>query len=318
MQKIIFFVLIISFFLIIPEYHAQLEVGVSPLLLDLGEVEPGTSKIARFYLVTSSQEKFFVYMTSTKDDIRIFKNTKYKEFVNNYSEEDVSSWVEFLSNPVELKEPEESQSTKAGVPIAGAREIIFILKVPDDADPGYHSGIINLNPVGSVEAPSMITIKAVVPLKFVFKVPGKPIREGKILEISSGKYGIDGRLYVNVYFQNTGTVTMGVGPGTVDILDERGSFGSLFTNFAYVKPGETTILSGFWFPKDIELGKYNATASIDYFTGYAFKKSVIDVYKPPTPPVGKVVEEEFVFPWWVLVIIFIVVVIIALLYYYKS
>ena len=109
MRKIIYFVLIISFTLIIPEYHAQLTIGVSPPLLDLGELEPGTSKIARFYLVTSSEEKFFVHMNPTGLDVRTFMTTRYKEFGNNYSEEDVSSWVEFLSNPVELKEPKERQ-----------------------------------------------------------------------------------------------------------------------------------------------------------------------------------------------------------------
>jgi len=318
MRKITYFVFLISFLLIIPEYHAQLTVGVSPPLLDLGELEPGTSRIARFYLVTSSEEKFFVYMNPTKGGISTLMTSKYKDFVYNYSEEDISSWVEFLSNPVELKEPKERQITKAGVPIAGAREIIFILKIPDDAEPGYHWGTINLNPTTFEGAPSMITIKAVAPLKFIFKVPGKAIREGKILEISSGNYGVDGRLMVNVYFQNTGTVTMGVGPGSVNVFDERGSVGSLRTNFNYIKPGETATFYGFWFPEDIELGKYDATAKIDYVTGSAFKQSFIDVYKRPTLPVGKVVEEEFIFPWWVVVIIFIVVVIIALIYYYKS
>jgi len=311
-----YFVFVISFILILPEYYAQLTVGVSPPILDLGELEPGTSKIARFYLVTSSKEKFFVYMNPTKDDISTFA-TRYKDFVNNYSEEDVSSWVEFLSNPVELREIQEGENTKAGVPIAGAREIIFILKIPKNAEPGYHSGMINLNPTTFKGAPSMITIKAVVPLKFIFKIPGKAIREGKILEISSGNY-MDDKLYANVYFQNTGTVTMGVGPGRVNILDERGSLGSLSTNFAYVKPGETIKFFGFWFPEDIELGKYNATAKIDYFTDSAFKQSVIDVYKRPTPPVGKVIEKEFVFPWWAIVLLFIIIVIIALIYYYKS
>jgi hypothetical protein len=318
MQKIIFFILIISFLFILPEHYAQLNVGVSPPILDLGEIEPGTSKIARFYLVTSSKEKFLVQMSPTRDYISTFMNGKYKDFIYNYSEEDVSSWVEFLSNPVELKEVQESQNTKAGTPIAGAREIIFILKVPKNAEPGYHSGVINLNPASLHEAPSMISIKAVVPLKFIFKVPGKAIREGKILEVSSGNYDLDNRLNVNVYFQNTGTVTMGVGPAVVNIFDERGLLDSLSSNFDYVKPGKTTIFSGFWFPKDIKLGKYNATAKIDYITDSAFKQSFIDVYERPTPPVGKVVEKEFVFPWWAIILLFIFVAIIALIYYYKS
>jgi hypothetical protein len=282
----------------------------------LGEIEPGTSKIARFYLVTPSEEKIFVYMSTSKSDIRIFKNTKYKDFVYNYSEEDIRPWIEFLSNPVELNPPLKKQTTEAGVPITGAREIIFMLKVPEDAESGYHSGKINLNPVGS--EPSMFTIKAVVPLQFMFKVPGEAVREGKILEISSGNYGIDGRLNMNVYFQNTGTVTMYVGPGTIEILDERGPIGSVSTNFAYVEPGETTAFSGFWFPENIELGNYNAKATLNYFTGSTSKQSSIDVYKKTTPPVGKVVEEEFVLPWWGVVLIFIIVVVIALIYYYKS
>jgi len=317
MRKIIYFVFITSFLFIIPAYNAQLSVGVSPPVLDLGEVKPGTSRIARFYLVTSSKDKFFVHMTPTQDDISTFKTTEYKDFVYNYSEENVISWVEFLSNPVELKEPQQKQRTKAGAPITGAREIIFILKVPEDAESGYHSGKISLDPTNFKGAPSMFAIKAVVPLKFVFKVPGKAIREGKIFEISSGNY-VDDKLFVNVYFQNTGTVTMGVGPGSVDIFDERGSLGSLSTNFAYVKPGETVTFSGFWFPEDVELGEYNAIATIGYFTGSVSKQSVIDVYKRPAPPVGKVVEEEFVFPWWAIILIFIVVVIIALYKYYKS
>lgn len=317
MRKISYFIFLVSFLLIIPEYHAQLTVGVSPPILDLGEVEPGTSKIARFYVVTSSEEKFFVYMKPTKGDISTFMTSKYKDFVSNYSEEDISSWIKFLNNPVELKEPEERQITKAGVPIAGAREVIFILKVPDDAEPGYHWSTISLDPTTHQGAPSMIAIKAVVPLKLIFKVSGNAIREGKILEISSGNY-VHGELLVNVYFQNTGTITLGAGPGSVEIFDERGSLGSVTTNFNYVKPGETIKFFGSWLPKDIEYGKYNATAKIGYVTGSATKKSVIDVYERPTPPVGKVIEEEFVFPSWAIVLIFIVVVIIALIYYYKS
>lgn len=314
MRKIIYFVLFVSFLLIIPGYHAQLSVGVSPGVLDLGEIEPGTSKIARFYLVTSSKEKFFVRMESVKADINTFTTSKYKDFIHNYSEEDITSWVEFLNNPVELAPPGESQTTKAGVPITGSREVIFILRVPDDAEPGYHSGVINLNPKNFKGAPSTITIKAVVPLKFIFKIPGKATREGKILEINPGTY-VGDKLYVNVFFQNTGTVTMGVGPGRIYISDEIDQSVSLPTNFAYVEPGETKIFSGTWSPEDI--GEYNATANINYFTGAAFKESIIDVYKRPAPPVGRVVEEEFVFPPWALILLFISVVIIALYIYYK-
>jgi len=269
-------------------------------------------------LVTSSEEKFFVYLNPTKDDISTFSTSKYKDFIYNYSEEDITSWVEFLSNHVELKKPQESQITKAGVPITGAIEIIFILKVPKNAEPGYHSSVISLNPTTYEGAPSMIAIKAVAPLKLIFKVPGKTIREGKILEISSGNYVSDGRLMVNVYFQNTGTVTMGVGPGRVNILDERGLLSSLATNFNYVKPGETIKFFGVWSPENVELGEYNATANIGYFTGSASKQSIIDIYEMPTPPVGKVVEKEFVFPSWSIILILIIIAVIALIYYYKS
>jgi len=317
MRKIIYFVLIISFLVLISKCHAQLTVGVSPAVLDLGEIEPGTSKIARFYLVTTSEEKFFVYMKPNKGNIRTFTIDKYKDYINNYSEEDASSWVEFLRNPVEMEEPLNKETTKIGAPINGAREVIFILKIPEDAEPGYHSGRIDLEPTTFEGAPSMISIKAVAPLIFIFKVPGTAIREGKILEISSGDYTPDGRLKLNIYFQNTGTITLHA-TGSAEIWDDRGKLDSMGTNFAGVEPGKIVNFVGFWSPKNMEIGKYNATARIDYVTGSAFKQSIIDVYKPPTPPIGKVIEEEFVFPWWAIILIFIVIVLIALVYYYKS
>ena len=316
MRKIIF-IPIFLFILLIPKSFSQLTVGVSPPILDLGEIEPGTSKIARFYLITSSKEKFLVSMSPVRGNIRLFSTDKYKDYINNYSEEDVSSWVELLRNPVDLKEPLKKETTKAGVPIEGAREVIFILKVPEDAEPGYHSGRIDLDPTTYKGAPSMISIKAVAPLNFIFKVPGRAVREGRVLEVSSGSYGADGRLNLNVYFQNTGTVTL-IATGTAEIFDDRGKLDSLSTNLLFIEPGSTVTFFGFWFPGDLELGKYNAEAKINYFSDSASKQSVIDVYKRPTPTVGKVVEKEFVFPWWATVLIFIVVAIIALIYYYKS
>lgn len=316
MKKLIY-VSVILFALLIPKSFSQLTVGVSPQILDLGEIEPGISKIARFYLVTSSKEKFFVYMKSTRDDIRTFTNDKYKDHINNYSEEDTNSWIEFLNNPVELQETVEKKTTKAGVPITGAREIIFILNVPENAEPGYHSGRIDLNPTSFGGSPSMLSIKAVVPLIYVFRVPGRAIREGKILDVSSGDYGTDGRLNLKIYFQNTGTVTLKT-IGSAQIFDNRGILDSLSTNLDFVEPGKTVVFSGFWFPGNLKIGKYNATAELDYTTGLATKKSFIEVYERPVMPVAKVVEEEFIFPWWTMILIFIVIIIIAIYLYYKN
>ena len=311
-RKIIILTLVF-FSILISKCNAQLSVGVSPPLIDLGEIQPGASKIGRFNVITVSKEISIVRLSASKGNIDYFMN-KYGDLGYNYSEEDISSWVEFISNPVKLEKSSESSTTKGGGKISGASEVIFILHVPKDAEPGYHSGLIDLYPI-IPESSRPITIQSISPLIFIFKVPGKALREGKIMDLSSGSY-YPGRLNLNVYFKNTGTVTIQLKPAKINVFgDDNKTIASLTSDSSFVKPGEIKRLTAFWPMKEVKIGTYNVTARIDYTTGYAFKKSIVEVYKPPIIP-GRVVEKPSVFPWWILIIFFLILLIGYI--FYKS
>lgn len=312
----ILFITSLLFLLLIPSSSAQITIAVSPGVLDIGKIEPGTSRIARFSLITpSNPENFLVYLRAIRGNSIVFKSSGYKNFLSNYSEEDVSSWVDFISNPVELNQTLENQEPWKGNKIRGARTITFILHVPEDAEPGYHTGFVPLD-IEYLGAKRMISINAVAQLTFIFMVPGNAIREGKILSMSSGSYR-DSGLNIGVFFKNTGTVTIETEPAKIEILDKRGNVIDTATlNSARIKPGELRSLTGLWHLKDVDYGFYNATVEIGYLTGSAFKESTIEVYKPTVPPSPRVVEEEFVFPWWVLLAL--IIIIIAVYLFYKS
>jgi len=304
--------IVIFLTLFMPRIHAQ-SVGVSPPFLDLGEIQPGTTKIATFYLITISEQVSLVHLSKVKGNLDFLMKDEHKAKLFNYSEEDILPWIEFINNPVELKKTDETLKTTTGARITGAREINFIINVPKNAEPGYHMGMVNFNPLAA-ESGKMFAIKAVTPLTFIFKVPGKAVREGRILDVSSGSYYNNG-LLIDIFFENTGTVSMMIAPADIKIFDKNNNLiGTATSNYVYVKPGELKHMVAFWDVKDVEYGKYKVIANLDYISGYASKESTVEVYEKPEMPPARVVEKEFIFPWWVFVIL---IVIIAAYIYYK-
>jgi hypothetical protein len=233
----------------------------------------------------------------------------------NYSEQDILPWIEFIKNPVEVTKTEEKSTTKAGSTIKGATEINFIIKVPKNAEPGYHMGIITLDPL-TRKTGRTISIKGVVPFTFIFKVPGKAVRDGKIFEVTSSGYSGD-FLNIDIFFQNTGTVTITTLPTYIKIFDKKNNNIDSFTWSAlYLKPGEMQHLTAHWDVRNVEFGVYDAEVKIDYISGYASKKSTIELHERLQMPPARVVEKEFVFPWWVVAILALIVIIAYI--YYKS
>jgi len=302
------FVIIISLILLIliSSVNAQLTIGVSPPVLYLGEIEPGSSKIARFNLISTSSEVILTYLTPMNGRLDWLKTSDYKYYTSNYSEQDVTPWIEFTKNPVEVKQT-------LGGTIKGASEATFILKTPENTEPGYHMGQIYLDPAGATKR-SMFNIKATVPLIFIFKVPGKAIRSARIIDVVPGDYsGND--LKLKMFVQNTGTVTLQTYKGMVDIFNGDGKrIGSLTGSGNSIKPGEMRVINLLWSVKDIEEGVYDASVIFDYSTGSVSKNTMIEVTKVSVIPIPKVVEEVYVLPWWILVAVIVIFVIAYFIY----
>jgi len=313
MKRKFLIISILTLFIIssFPISHARtFSVGVSPPVIDLGEIEKGKSKIGRFYIVTPSDEELLVNLETMKGNIDFFKND-YKNFVFNYSEEDTSKWVEFLRNPVILK-PSGELKTNGGT-IKGWREIEFVLNVPENAEPGYHTIIIRPLPRVPTREGWGVTIRAVTTVTILFKVPGRAIREGRILDTSSGNY-VGNSLEVNVFFQNTGTTTIYSHVKSIKISDEYGrAVGSLSSNADFVEPGETKTFKTLWDIRGLDFGSYNANTTVCYITGCTSKQSVIELYVPITPPMV-IYPEERPFSWLTMVIIILILVIAYIIY----
>lgn len=303
-KRFIITILFLSLFSISYVY-AQLTIGVSPHILDFGNINPDSSKIARFKAISSSGEVILTYLIPMDGRLDWFKTSDYKNYASNFSEQSISPWVEFINNPVEVERTE-------GGTIKGASEVMFILNVPEDVEPGYHMGMINLDPVGPAKR-AMFNIKAVVPLIFIFRVPGDAIRDARIIDVVPGDYS-DGNLNLKMFVQNTGTVTLQSFKGTIDVFDkDDGKIFTLSRGGNSIKPGEIDSLNILWPVRDVEEGVYDVTATFDYSTGLVSKNTTIEVTKIPLP-VPRVVKEVYVFPWWVLLVVMIIFVIAYLIY----
>lgn len=307
MKRRILAIIILTFFIIIipPSYARTFSVGVSPSVLNLGDVERGESKIGRFYIVTSSDEELLVYLENMRSTIDFF-NKGYGEFLLNYSEEDTLGWIEFLRNPVELKPSGELKTS--GGSIKGWKEIEFILNVPEDAEPGYHTAAIRPLPRVPKGQDTGVVIRTVTTLTVLFKVPGKAVREGGILDTSSGDYS-GNNLGVNVFFKNTGTVTISASVNSVKISDVYGrDLGSLISSPAFVKPGETVPFKALWDVRGLDVGSYYANATVCYTTGCTNKASAIQIYTPVEAPMVVYPEIGRPFPWFLLIVVAIIII----------
>jgi hypothetical protein len=286
--------------------HAQVTVGVSPPVLDLGEISRGETKVAKFNIITSSQDTLIVRLEAARGKVDFFMPNNYWQYLRNYSEEDTKTWINFLSNPVEL-EPTKIPGTN----IKSAREVSFILSVPEDAEPGYHTAYIMLDPKSAKQSTKPISIRTVFPLTVLFKVPGEAFRDGKIYDTALSGISQD-TTYFNTVFQNTGTVTILITSGEIRIYNSSNiQIATAILPSTYVKPGETKSIRSL-VNTALQPGDYKLQTVVYFSSGYAEKNSTINVIeKPPVAP--KPIEKQK-FPWWIIIIIMVMLI---AYYWYK-
>lgn len=312
-----FLVYFILSLILLPSLVNSVSIGISPGYLDLSEIEPGESRIVRFYIVTSSDDLFLVSLSPVKSvGLGLFEREDYKNLLKFYSEQDPSPWVNFIENPIELLPPEEDyDSTGGGASLRGLREIKFVINVPKNAEPGYHIGEITMSPK-IVHDDKSVSLVSVVPMKYIFKVTGNAVRDGQIIDVKSN--GIhDGRLWLKVLYKNTGNVSVTIDGGEIDIFDKYGRYlMSTETSRGFVKPGETRELNSFADYDLFEEESYNVNAKISYLTGKAEKEGAIEIPEISEIPTGKVVEgeKETKFPIWLVILLIIVIVTLIIIF----
>lgn len=286
---------------------AAISVGVSPPIVELGKLEPGESKVVSFDFITSSEETLLVYMAAEKGKMDFFKSRpQYTYMLQNYSEENVDSWIKLINNPIELKKPEDS-----GTNIRGRREVKFLLNIPEDAEPGYH--LMNIIPTPTFSSETVgaagAVMVSIVPVTILFEIEGEARREGIILDTVYSGY--DGsRLRIDTYFQNTGTDTMTV-RAFQELYDKEGNFiASSPSQKALLEPDEVTALNTQLSTGTIPYDDYIISTKVDYTTGSAYRNSTITLYGLPAAPMA--VAEPFPLFTVGLIIAFIIIIILII------
>ena len=300
--------------------HA-IAIGTAPGVRDMGDVVRGQDLPVEFYLTSNTDKPLIVttsYIPVHMDMYRTEKRTYYTFIPSESSQEDISSWISFSENPL-LVSPGSQKVVRMpdGTSIKYNQKVTVILKIPKDAEPGYHAGAINLNPViqtdGGGTSVSTIGITRFV---FVFKIPGPANREGNIIDFVAERNSAE-RVQVDVLFKNTGTTTITASPDQIKIYD---NYGVVKDNIAAgqikrIAPGKTEIISGYWYDSDgVDAGAYRAEATISYITGMATKESTIHVPAEITIPIVDIPQTKNETPWW---FILIIMALIGLYVYWK-
>ena len=296
-----FFVMFWIFFVGISIAQTTFNVGVSPSLINLGNLERGTTNIVKFYVVTESDKPLLVSLESENGRLEFF-DISYKNLIYNYSEEGTSSWVKFLSNPVELKPQNSTYET-----IKGWREVNFLLEIPKNAEPGYH--VVRIRPSPSVPTGTGggvgSRLVAITSINIIFNIPGDAKRDGLILDTVAGNF-LSNNLDIDTYFQNTGTTTI-TAKATQKIYDKDGNFiTEIESTKEYVKPKEVRVLISSLPLNGISLGDYQVFNTVSYTTDSAYKNSTISI--TPELLVAKPKAEEF--PVWIFIVIIIIIALI--------
>ena len=302
---IVFFIIFFAIFSII---SLSQSVGVSPAIINLGEVKEGSTKLVNFFIITPSEETLLVKLEAERVNLDAIEN----KIINNMSEEDITSWVKVINNPVELKPANNTLKTIGGT-IKGWREVSFLMEIPKNAEPGYH--LVNIKPI-PVESPGTTSpvggrVVAITSVRVMLDVIGEVIRRGVILDTETGSYSSK-KIEINTYFQNTGTTTISAS-GFQKFYNKSGDLiKSIYLGRKYVKPKQIEIFKEFLPLEEFPLGEYDVYTVFDYISGKAEKSSIITVTIPPTALAVKG-EEEIIIP--LLLIIILIIIVVSVIFY---
>lgn len=263
MRKILVFVMFLLFFSTVEAQ--KYTIGVSPSFIDLGTLQRGESKIVKFYVVSPSNEEILVSMKEEPGNPD-FLIPKYSDRLANFSEEDASKWIVYFSNPIVLKPQETPLETQVGK-IRTWREVSLMIKVPLNAEPGYHLVSVEPRPQVSQQPGGQIGIGLIslAKVNIFFKIDGTAVRDGEIVEILT-----EGNK-VKVYFKNKGTVTMRV-RSYGQIFFENSSI-SFSTSSIDLKPNELGELIGY-IDQPIK-GEYEGRVVVDFLSGEKEKTTTL-------------------------------------------
>jgi hypothetical protein len=292
--------------------------NIAPSNMDLGEVERGETYEYNIY-VNPRNTGGAVQVTPKLQGpffSTLFNNSEVDE--DSVSQEDISTWIEFQEDSV-IADPDDKESYEArdGGSVTAASVISVEIRVPDDAEPGYHAAKIGFGASGVEENTGFSTSNWVLPyVEVEMDVPGNAERQIEMDDPNFLRIG-ENEAQIIVPLRNTGTVTTEFEGGTVDILNTNGEkVGEVDLSSATLEPDELQPVDATWESDSLEPGTYELSGTGDYITGRFFiggqgsiEQAIRDRVEVQDPN-GESTESGSDMPTWLVMMILILLGII--------
>lgn len=301
------------FILIFSKLSLALYVGVAPGHVDLGVVKRGEKIRLTFYILSDTKENLKIQLIYRDINPFIIGATPWS--LEELSEESFENWINFIDgNPVEITS---KKTFYPEIGLAVNKKYNAILTVPEDAEPGYHTATILLQPLVSspTEPGARITIITTAELRITFRVEGKVERKVEVLGFLE-KMEMPNTLLVTVFVRNKGNVTLLSKLTDFKVFDENGTvIASTPGTQSRIKAGKigTLITRINTLNSPLEIGKrYNASAKVTHateeitFYGTLLVPKYVEVIKVPAYPPP--------FLWWGVLIIALICILGYLIY----
>ncbi len=305
-KKILFLLSFLFIFSLILGSVKAISLGAAPGVMDIGELERGKEYSIDFYLLTNSDRDLLTTLSFLEGKRSMFEKNvtgRYTLIPAEISEESMSDWIRFMRSKMVVSNKRSFPVRFPDGTVVNANErATFILNVPQDAEPGYHTFEVVLSPslpkTGTGMGISMIGVTRPV---FIFKIPGIAERKGTIEGIAGSRLG--SKAVIDVLFRNSGTVTISAKVSSLKIYNETGYYvDTLKGGYVIIPPKSTGILKVYWNDKDEDKQKtIKVEATVGYLTGSVTKESMVIIPRSGITTRAEGKAEEF--PWWIIILI---------------
>lgn len=211
-------------------------------------IEPGDS-VQGTIILTNESESVVKIKTKVEDFIPLAGSYDIQFVGRAEGVTTVRDWITFDAPESFIFQKNES------------KEIIYIIKAPQDAEPGSHFGVILFKANQIDQGAGALKISTEVGMLVFVTVPGNFLQKGRILDFKGPKFVQKGPVDFTMNFENTGTVHFEP-KGKIKISNIFGSeVGEVPIEGQVVLPTGARDLKINW-PVGFLLGFYKAKASV--------------------------------------------------------
>lgn len=265
--------------------------GVIPTDINMGHVSRGEDIIGELYLSTSSDNKLNIRASY----INPVANPWFRNHISEYSEEDISGWLSFPKKAVEVDGTKSFTVTVGDVRTRANKKVEFTLHVPKNAEPGYHAGSINIQPISEQEKGPAVTLYALARPNFVFRVNGEVTRRAAITRIEAERLSKNSaRIILHLKNTGTNTISFDTTKSHIKIYNSNNEIRAEIPVMSKkLRPGEETPIKIKWqSSEEIKDGRYKVFAVINYRSGETSKSEFVTVPSmiAIAPPQGQLID----------------------------